>query len=312
MSYLRLCRRALLLGGASVWSVAVVLGGVSVYTIVAVAANLSAAVVVAGVVGIVLLADLVGALRIAHGAEHELAELRVRPVSAEHRGYLRSMLQSVLLNIANDRAHDYADPPGAWPLRERIFTAHFPTVASEIKRWNVAVDTSSLGPSMLRDRFARELRAGRMNDPPYDGHALADGLANYTVGRALRSELDAPVDLEWKGYHDDGLHMLNRPERCIDLSNVADEDFRDIADEVIAQVDGLADAAQGWPEALAVAEARNTLHDFPVQRIHDSVHAELVREQTPVAAECPGCGRAPELPTSNVSADTQPPLRERA
>jgi hypothetical protein len=279
-----------------VWSVAVVLGGISVYTIVAVAANLSEAAILASVVGIVLLAGVVGALRIAHGAEHELAKLRVRPVSAEHREYLRQMLQSVLLDIANDRAHDYADPPGALPLRERIFAAHFPAVASEIERWNVAVNTSSIAPSLLRDRLSRELVAGGMNDPPYDGHALADGLANYTVGRALRSELDAPVDLQWAGYHKDGLHMLNRPERCADLSNVADEDFRDIADEVIAQLDGLAEAAQGWPEALAVIEARDTLHDFPVQRILDTVHAELVREQTPVAAECPGCGWGPELP----------------
>lgn len=143
----------------------------------------------------------------------------------------------------------------------------------------------------------RELEALSLEDQ-FDVSAITDGFLAYTQARALQGQLDAPIETPrlWEVYRPDhgppdgarirGLHNI-----AIHLDNqIGEPAYTTIALGLINRVTPVFHAAQQWPEARALPEARDALDRFNRAPILKQARLIAARDRIAISPECPVCG----------------------
>ena len=163
--YISLYWRSLLLGTTSLWRVVSVVTGVGLYALAAWLVGLAAPICIAIAVFAFLVIGQVGALRIAHESEVELAQWRFVPAEVPHVEQLRAIAAQLEETIRDKGVLlDYTDGASRADLLKEMFTAHFPAVVDHVEEYRQARSDAN----RAFDALEKEMLAGARQQFPTD------------------------------------------------------------------------------------------------------------------------------------------------
>jgi hypothetical protein len=218
------------------------------------------------------------------------ATIDARPVelaSSQHREAMREMLQSLLHPLeVGERVGMPADSMSA--LR-----AHYPELARTIARWNNVLACPVAAREALTRRFAEELHALNLSSD-FNEEVLAAGLSDVTARRALTDQLGVklPRAQLWD-IHTHQVHVRGMREVAIRLPwniRVRAEDERKRTHDPIDRVEPTFVAAQAWPEAWEISDAKRVINAFDRGAVRAEIERLVLPEKIRVAPDCPICG----------------------
>jgi len=213
-------------------------------------------------------------------------------VDVEHRNQIRDIFTRCSSLVGLGLPYTWGDE-----LRRSIAAAHNPDLVPQVEEWNHIATRPRAARDALRARIGRELEAlsleGQFNVP-----AITDGFLAYTEGRALQGQLSTPMAREriWAVYRPthgppDGAHLRGLHEIAIGLDNrISEPAYTSIALGLIERVMPVFEAAQQWPEAQALPEARDAMRAYDKTPILREIERVVARARIAIAANCPVCG----------------------
>ncbi|MBV9165993.1 MAG: SIR2 family protein [Solirubrobacterales bacterium] len=249
-------------------------------------------------------------LNILRAGEQELAQAAVPAevayplIPPEHLERLRGLLTATDAAIANEREVLFLGPLEK-EFERGIISAHFGPLIPDLRTWDEAVREHREAPRKLREKFSEEVLARGLNNPPYNGHVIAQHLSDMTERGSLAGQLNAPLVLDrgpdsiWSGWADGSMNIEKRPEPAIKLPQLVTPEELETAENLIAPVDELIRDAQTWREAAAVREAFHRLQAFPREQLRETIRRLTMAETIRQSDECPLCqlnrsgGRSP-------------------
>jgi hypothetical protein len=240
-------------------------------------------------------------LNILRTGERELAQAAAVPTEPaqpltppEHLERLRALLAATDVAIANE--HElFSVGPLENEFERGIVSAHFAALIPNLRSWDEVVWERRQAPRRLRDKFSEEVVARGLNDPPYDGHVIAEHLSEMTERRSLGGQLDAPLVLDrgpdsiWSGWADGSMNIERRPETAIKLPQLVTPAELEKAENLIAPVNELIREAQTWDEAQGVRDAADRLQSFPREQLRETLRRLRMVETIRETDDCPLC-----------------------
>lgn len=221
-------------------------------------------------------------------------EIRQPPIGPEHLERLRNLLTAVDLALAGGREVFLPGPLGN-EFERGIVSGHFGPVLPDLRAWDDVIIEHREAPRRLRDKFSREVVTRGLNDPPYDGHVIAEHLSEITERRSLRGQLSAPLVLDrgpdsiWSGWADGSMNIERRPEAAIKLPQLVTPEELETAENLIVPVNKLIRDAQNWDEAQAVSDAADRLQAFPREQLRETLRRLTMVETIRESDDCPLC-----------------------
>ncbi len=215
-------------------------------------------------------------------------------VSQEHRAEIRRTLLECAAAIGDSRQIGWADESNT---SRRVIDAHFNTLADRLIAWEQAVRRDQLAGITLRDCFRRELEVLGLSSR-YAVPVIVDGFSSWTSQRAVSGHLGTPVEITdiWQVWGPathgpaDGARLIGGRDLAISMEGIGAEDYREQAIALIEVVHRRCAAAQAWPEAQEVADARAALDAFDRGAVTSKISELVARENLTTARACPVCG----------------------
>jgi len=215
-------------------------------------------------------------------------------IGPEHLEHLRGLLAQIDAAIADEREVFSLGPLGN-DFEYSMIAAHFNPLDPDLKAWDDTVAERRAAPRRLREKFSDEVVARDLNNPPYDGHVIAEDLSEMTERRSLRGQLDAPLILDrgpdsiWRGWADGSINIVGHPEPAIKLLQLVTPEEIEKAENLIAPVNELIRDAQTWSEARAVRAAAERLEAFPREQLRETLRRLRMVETIRESDKCPLC-----------------------
>lgn len=235
---------------------------------------------------------LIGRARTASHKPVPPAERQPELTTITHRNEIREIFNRGAGLVQIGLPYQWGDE-----LRRSIAAAHYPGLVEEINTWSEMAESPRMARQDLRSRLKVELESLALEDN-FDIAAIVEGFAVYTEYRSAAGHLSDAVELKqlWEVYRPthgpaDGAHIRGFRDVAIFVDNsIADPAYTQIAMGMIDRVKPVFDAAQGWPEATAIADAQRVLDDYDTSPLLQKIRKVTVRERIATSPGCPVCG----------------------
>jgi hypothetical protein len=213
------------------------------------------------------------------------------------------MLPSARSSIDSERHYIYAEPrDDKSEIDHWMFRTHFRKVSRLLVTWNAAVARRDTATFDLATRFVSEVRTREITKVPYRGDVIARDLGALTLSRAVAGKLDEPLELAlgpgsiWTALlvsraPQDGLRVGQSRDWAIDMTGVAEEDYKARVDQLLAPVNVMVTEAQSWPETLEAEASSEDASAFDRGPLLAAIDAASAKPRFTYVWRCPECRR---------------------